>query len=107
MKSSKVLRVKSGIEGSDSDYEEGIPDVDELTLIRSKDQFEAKENNLRKDALSKLISHVAANHGGVDIGAGLEHCMTTFDPNYLRNRRAFSMDGRANTACGGIWDEAE
>lgn len=41
----------------------------------------------------------------MDIGAGLEHCLTKFDKNYLRYRRAFSMDGRATRAPPDLcWD---
>jgi hypothetical protein len=55
------LRVKSGFDGEDSDYEEGIPEIDEKTLIRSKEIHEAKEINLRKIALNKLLVQVGSN----------------------------------------------
>jgi hypothetical protein len=73
------MRVKSGYDEEDSDYEEGIPEVDEQTLIRSKLDHEAKEIHLRKIALNKLLVQVNQNQNGVDIGAGLENCLTKFD----------------------------
>jgi hypothetical protein len=103
-KSNKEMRVKSGYDGSDSDYEEGIPEIDERTLIRSKEEHEAKEINLRKIALNKLLVQVGSNQNGVDIGAGLENCLTKFDKKYLRYRRAFSMDGRMNPPYTADWD---
>jgi hypothetical protein len=38
-----------------NDYEEGIPDIDEKTLVRSKEQYEEREINLRKMALNKIL----------------------------------------------------
>jgi hypothetical protein len=90
-----------------NDYEEGIPDIDEKTLVRSKEQYEEREINLRKMALNKILVQVGSNCKGVDIGAGLENCMTKFDKSKLKYRRAFSM----SPICEGVdqanpWDEA-
>lgn len=55
-------------------------------------------------ALNKILVQVGGK--GVNIGAGLENCLTKFDKNQLRYRRAFSM----NAKCVDInhinpWDE--
>ena len=57
-------------------------------------------------ALNKILVQVGSNCNGVEIGAGLENCLTKFDKNQLKYRRAFSMDGK----CEGIgmnnpWDD--
>lgn len=102
-KSGRELRVKSAFDGDDSDYEEGVPDVNEDTLIRTREEHEKKEVNLRKVALNQLLKQVSTNQNGVDIGAGLENCISKFDPKYLKYRRAFSMSGRANFAGNEDW----
>lgn len=103
----KELRVKSAFDGDDSDYEEGIPEVDEDTLVRTREEHEQKEVNLRKIALSQLLKQVSTNQNGVDIGGGLENCISKFDPKYLKYRRAFSMSGRANCAQNEDWQSDE
>ena len=52
----KPLRVMGA--ATDEDYEEGIPDMDEKTLIRARYEHEEREVNLRKVALSKLLKQV-------------------------------------------------
>ena len=40
----------------DDDYEEGIPDFENETLIRSKLKHEEFETELRRKALSKILN---------------------------------------------------
>ena len=40
----------------DDDYEEGIPDMDEDTLIRSKIKTEQLEINLRQKAFARILN---------------------------------------------------
>ena len=42
----------------DDDYEEGIPDFENETLIRSKLKHEEFETELRRKALSKILNQV-------------------------------------------------
>ena len=58
IKPSKNLRVMGGLE-DDDDYEEGIPDMDEKTLIRSRVKTEQHEISLRQKAFSHIIAQVA------------------------------------------------
>ena len=45
----------------EDDYEEGIPDMDEQTLIRSRVKYEENEIALRQKALSKILSQVGGD----------------------------------------------
>ena len=53
----------------DDDYEEGIPDIDEDTLIRSKIKTEQLEISLRQQALARILNQVGGHptEKGVDI----------------------------------------
>ena len=80
----------------EDDYEEGIPDMDETTLIRSKVKYEDAEVALRQKALAKILSQVGANNekakvSGLDIGGDIAPCMTKFDQQRIKLRRAFSL----------------
>ena len=54
------FRVMSGLD--EDDYEEGIPDMDEQTLIRSKVKYEENEVALRQKAFAKILSQVDQNN---------------------------------------------
>ena len=41
------MNVKSGLDEFE-DYDEGVPDIDEVTLIRTRAGFEEQEINMRK-----------------------------------------------------------
>jgi len=56
---SQPLRVM-GFQDMDDDYHEGIPDIDENTLIRSKIQTEQLEIGLRQKALARILHQVGA-----------------------------------------------
>ena len=43
------------------DYEEGIPDVDETVMLRSKEEYHLKEIKLRAVAFTKIIKQVQLN----------------------------------------------
>ena len=80
----------------EDDYEEGIPDMDEQTLIRSRVKYEENEIALRQKALSKILSQVGgdfqkAKKTGLDIGGDIEPCLTKFDPKRIKLRRAYSL----------------
>jgi hypothetical protein len=82
IKKSGQLRVMSGLD--EDDYEEGIPDMDETTLIRSKVKYEDAEVALRQKALAKILNQVGINNdkakiSGLDIGGDIAPCMTKFD----------------------------
>ena len=49
------VKVMAGFEDPEDDYEEGIPDVDEDTLIRSKIKTEQLEIGLRQQALARIL----------------------------------------------------
>ena len=51
----KQFRVMGGIE-EDDDYQAGIPDIDEDTLIRSKIKTEQLEIGLRQQALARILN---------------------------------------------------
>jgi hypothetical protein len=74
--------------------------MDENTLIRSREAYEQREINMRKQALVKILNQVSNNfkdaqQKGVDIGGDIDGCMTKFDANKLKFRRCFSDDGRS------------
>lgn len=53
----------------DDDYEEGIPDFEEETLIRSRLKVEERETELRRKAFSQILSQVGVtfeNHNSTD-----------------------------------------
>jgi len=66
----KVMSVAGGQDdylNDDDDYEEGIPDVDEMHFIRSKEEYQRREVQLRMTAFSKILKSVTKNiHDGVD-----------------------------------------
>ena len=55
-KGGKQVRVMGGLD--DDDYEEGIPDLDEDTLVRSKIKTEQHEIGLRQKALARILNQV-------------------------------------------------
>ncbi len=72
-KARKEIKVMSAAGGQDDylndddDYEEGIPDVDEMHFIRSKEEYQRREVQLRMTAFSKILKSVTKNiHDGVD-----------------------------------------
>ena len=73
----------------DDDYEEGIPDMDEDTLIRSKIKTEQLEINLRQKAFARILNQVSAHP--TEKGVDIKDCLTKFDPDKLKVRRCFSM----------------
>jgi hypothetical protein len=94
-RSGREIKVKAGIEMDSDDYEEGIPEVDEMDLIRTRERFHQREINLRQAAFCSIVKRVQNNiRNGVDESV-FEPLMTKFDPDYTRHRRAYSM--RAKT----------
>ena len=73
----------------DDDYQEGIPDMDEDTLIRSKVKTEQLEIGLRQKALARILNQVGGHP--TEKGVDIKDCLTKFDPDRIRMRRAFSM----------------
>ena len=94
IKNKGQLRVMSGLD--EDDYEEGIPDMDEQTLIRSKVSYEENEVALRQKAFTRILHQVGENFKkeqkvGVDTGADIKQVITKFDPKRIKIRRAFSL----------------
>ena len=102
----RELKVKSGIDMESDDYEEGIPDVDETVMLRSKEEYHMKEIKLRAVAFTKIIKQVQLNCEVSD-DYNLRECMTKFEPEYLKVRRAFSMRARTNCLEEGedVWSD--
>ena len=72
-------------------------DVDESTLIRSKVVDDDYEIQLRKRALVQILDQVGKNFldaqtKGVHLGSDLDKCMSKFDEERIRLRRAFSLE---------------
>jgi hypothetical protein len=92
--------------GDSDDYEEGIPEVDEVHFIRSKEEYQKREVLLRMTAFSKICKNVQNNiREGMD-ECQLQNVITKFDPEALKLRRAFSMGGKANVS-DGEWSAEE
>mmetsp|Transcript_43828 Transcript_43828/g.42325 ORF Transcript_43828/g.42325 Transcript_43828/m.42325 type:complete len:159 (+) Transcript_43828:2878-3354(+) len=75
----------------------GLIDMDESTLIRSKVADDDYEVQLRKRALFSILDQVGKNffqcqEKGTDLGGNLDHCMTKFDEEKVKLRRAFSLE---------------
>jgi len=52
----------SGFDSFESDdYEEGIPEVDEIHFIRSKEEYQKREVQLRMTAFTKILKNVRNN----------------------------------------------
>lgn len=82
----KEVNVKSAVEDSeDDDYLLGIPDVDEMVLIRSKEKHHQLEVQLRMLAFMNVIKNA---HIGQ---TGLTKVQSKFDEDALARRRAFSL----------------
>ena len=87
-KARKEIKVMSAAGGQDDlndddDYEEGIPDVDEMHFIRSKEEYQKREVQLRMTAFSKILNSVTRNiHDGVD-ECQIAKVMTRFDPEQM------------------------
>lgn len=72
-------------------------DVDESTLIRSKVIDDDYEIQLRKRALVQILGQVGkdfldAQTKGIHLGKDLDKCMTKFDEDQIKLRRAFSLE---------------
>ena len=67
-KKGSQIKVMGGLDEVD-DYDEGIPDIDEDTLIRSKIKTEQLEIGLRQQALARILNQVGGHitEKGVDI----------------------------------------
>jgi hypothetical protein len=50
------LKVRGGFMDDDDDYDAGVPEINEMTLIRSRAEFEEVEINMRKQALVKILN---------------------------------------------------
>ena len=87
IKPSRQLKVMAV--GDEDDYQEGIPEVDEDTLIRSKLKTEQLEIGLRQQALARILHQVGGHP--VEKGVDIQDCLTKFDPERIRQRRAFSL----------------
>ena len=63
------IKVMGGMDDMEDDYEEGIPEIDEDTLIRSKIKTEQLEIGLRQQALARILHQVGGHptEKGVDI----------------------------------------
>lgn len=88
----------------DDDYEQGVPDVDEENFIRTKAKYQDQEVELRRKAFVKILNQVGVSleptqkvqsHREQDENLNL--CVTKFDKDELKFRRAFSFDG---DSCG-------
>jgi hypothetical protein len=53
---SNELKVRGGLMDDDDDYDQGVPEMNEMTLIRSRAEFEEVEINMRKQALVKILN---------------------------------------------------
>ena len=72
-------------------------DVDESTLIRARVIDDDYEIQLRKRALAQILNQVGKNfftaqEQGVHLGKDLDKCMSKFDEEKLKIRRAFSLE---------------
>lgn len=100
-KGSKQFRVMGGIE-DDDDYQAGIPDIDEDTLIRSKIKTETLEIGLRQQALARILNQVGKQP--TEKGVDIKDCLTKFDPERIKMRRCFSMSNLGSD--DGSWKAA-
>ena len=91
IKPNKAGQVKVMGVAEDDDYDQGIPDIDEDTLIRSKIKTEQLEIGLRQQALSRILNQVGGHP--TEKGVDLTDCMTKFDPERIKKRRCFSLSG--------------
>ena len=66
-----------GFQDEDDHYDEGVPDIDEDTLIRSKIKTEQLEIGLRQKALARILNQVG-NHP-TEKGVDIQDCLTKFD----------------------------
>ena len=72
-------------------------DVDESTLIRLRVVDDDYEIKLRQRALAQILGQVGKNFQdaqtqGVHLGKDLDKCMSKFDEDRLKLRRAFSLE---------------
>lgn len=84
-----------GVDEED-DYEQGIPDFEEETLIRSKAKTLDFETELRRKALVKILNQVGATiepqpSHRAPLDETITACITKFNEQDLRYRRAFSL----------------
>lgn len=91
IKPNKSGQVKVMGVAEDDDYDQGIPDIDEDTLIRSKIKTEQLEIGLRQQALSRILNQVGGHP--TEKGVDLTDCLTKFDPERIKMRRCFSLSG--------------
>ena len=91
----QYIRIKPKI--GDNTMVRGMVDIDESTLIRSKMIDEDYEIQLRKRALAQILNQVGKNFfkakdDGVHLGKDLDKVMSKFDEEYIKRRRAFSLE---------------
>ena len=72
----------------DDHYDEGVPDIDEDTLIRSKIKTEQLEIGLRQKALARILNKVGKHP--TEKGVDIKDCLTKFDQERIKMRRCFS-----------------
>ena len=91
-KHSREVKVKSASadhETFNSDYDEGVPDVDEVEMIRSKENFHQTEVRLRLIAFQKILKQIDVHQ------TCLANLLTQMPENVL-DRGCESMRGRIN-----------
>ena len=80
-----------GFQDADDHYDEGVPDIDEDTLIRSKIKTEQLEIGLRQKALARILNQVGKHP--TEKGVDIQDCFTKFDQERIKQRRCFSLSG--------------
>lgn len=93
----QYVRIKPKQMGGISNVMGAMVDVDESTLIRSRVIDDDYEIQLRKRALVQILDQVGKNYfdgvdKGVHLGSDLDKCMSKFDEDKLKLRRAFSLE---------------
>ena len=93
----QYIRIKAKSSDGQTMVMSGLVDMDESTLIRSKVVDDDYEVQLRKRALASILSQVGKNYfsaqqKGLDLGGQLDQCMSKFDEDQIKRRRAFSLE---------------
>lgn len=101
------MSVAVNFDSEDDDYEEGVPEVDEEQMIRSREQHHQLEVGLRQQAFTKIIKQVQQNMiRGVD-ECELSKVMTKFDQLEIAVRPAFSMGAKEHVSDGSWFAEGD
>jgi len=92
----QYIRIKPRV-GDNTNVMGAMVDVDETNLIRARVIDDDYEIQLRKRALAQILNQVGKNfftaqEQGVHLGKDLDKCMSKFDEEKLKIRRAFSLE---------------